>query len=344
FHLHSDDEWSEQRWTEVAALDGLKKRYVPYRPTADDCVAALANVDVPLADASILPTFLVSRAVADAGYKVVLSGDGGDENFAGYDTAFESALRFARLRRRVPLPGARRLLAAAFGLVQRSRVANRGARLLVPSWVRYAGQLENHLRDDDVVPEHADPRINNLIAARKSAPAAAREFRRDVAAAIPSARPDAVERLMYVYYRTYLPSILEKVDRASMANSLEVRVPLLDPDMVDQALRTPLAHKLEARGKYPLKRIAADLFGDAFAFREKRGFSFDWSKLFRDPAVVLRFEEGLRVPGVERYLDGAGVRRLLDENRRGASRGKVLWRAFAFAEWYRNWGCRHEPA
>jgi asparagine synthase (glutamine-hydrolysing) len=150
-----------------------------------------------------------------------------------------------------------------------------------------------------------------------------------------------LERLSYFYCRYVLDNILEKVDLASMASSVEVRVPLLDVEMMELALSIPVRYKVADRGKGPLKAIAARHFGAEFAYRTKQGFGVDVGSLFGDAAVEGYLREGLKQPGIDELLDVASVGRMLDENRAHPVYGKVLWRALMFAEWYRRWGARH---
>jgi len=255
---------------------------------------------------------------------VVLSGDGGDEMFAGYDSAFYPAALFERYRRlgvRVwgRLPFLRFLMDAGYA-EQLARYCQAGSSLTV-----------------------YDPFVNNALSVRKVDAAQARRRRLPDdgldAGGLDDRRTD-LERLATFYCRYVLNTILEKVDLASMASSLEVRVPFLDVEMMELALSIPFEHKLPGHGKYPLKALAARRFDAEFAYRRKQGFVFDTGRLFQDPTVEAHLRAGLD-GGVGEFLDVAAVTALLDENRARPVRGKLLWRALMFAEWYRNWGARH---
>jgi asparagine synthase (glutamine-hydrolysing) len=324
FHMYPRDGSSERKWTANPGFGALHQEHVAYEPSLESCVDALANVDALLFDPGVLPMYLVSRAAAQAGFKVVLSGDGGDEMFAGYDQVFAPAYLFERYRH---------LGVGVWGRFPLLRyLMNAGD----------AEQLARYCREGSCLPVYAT-RINDLLSARKAGAAgAARRLPGDgLVPTGPDDRRSDLERLAYFYCRYVMNVILEKVDVASMANSLEVRVPLLDVEMMTLALSIPFEHKMPRRGKYPLKAIAARHFGAAFAYRSKQGFLLDVDSLFRDRAVEDHLRRNLEADGVEEFLDVRSVAALLAENRTGAAHGRNLWRALMFTEWYRNWGARH---
>ena len=327
-HLHSEDRSSEYRWAMHPAFGPLERVNVLFRPNLEDCLAALAPVDDLLRDASLLPTFVVSRAAVRNGLKVVLSGDGGDENFAGY-SIYHPAWLYEKYTAGVP----GRWLARSPLLGLLCRIAGASSET--------ATLLGRYARDGGYLPRFASVEVNNLLSARKVEPASvphpfAAEAR---AAATDRDAETRLGRLLVLYYRHMLNVILQKVDTASMANSLEVRVPLLDPEMVSLALSLSFEVKARAGGKWPLKAVAAGHFGNRFAFRPKSGFLIDADRLFEDRAVMRYLREGLAQPGLDEFLDVPRVGRMLD----GAHgrQGKRLWRALMFSEWYRNWGRRH---
>jgi asparagine synthase (glutamine-hydrolysing) len=326
FHLDAGGSLSERRWTTNPGFGDLHRVYVPYEATLERCVDALATVDALLFDPGILPMHEVSRAVAAAGFKVVLSGDGGDEMFAGYDSTFHAAHLFERAR--------------PFGV-------RWWGRLPVLRHVLRAGdadELARYARYGSCLDVYGT-RVNNLLSTRKVAhvggpsgphlpgdgllPTDAADDRTDL------------ERLSYFYCRYVLDNILEKVDLASMASSVEVRVPLLDVEMMELALSIPIEHKVAERGKAPLKALAARYFGREFAYRTKQGFGVDVGGLFGAPAVDAYLREGVKQAGIDEFLDVASIERMIDENRGRPAYGKVLWRALMFTEWYRRWGARH---
>ena len=326
FHLDAGGALSERRWTTNAGFGDLHRVYVPYEATLERCLDSLATVDALLFDPGILPMHEVSRAVADAGFKVVLSGDGGDEMFAGYDSTFYAAHLFERAR--------------PFGV-------RWWGRLPFLRYLMHAGdadELARYARSGSCLDVYGT-RVNNLLSTRKVDRVGGTSGRRlDGDGLLPTDAADDrsdLERLSYFYCRYVLDNILEKVDLASMANSVEVRVPLLDVEMMELALSIPIEHKIPRRGKYPLKALAAARFGREFADRDKHGFGVDVAGLFTEPAVESYLREGVKQAGIDEFLDVASIGRMIDENRVRPMYGKVLWRALMFAEWYRRWGARH---
>ncbi len=233
----------------------------------DDLIYKLArHYGEPFADSSAIPTYCVS-AVARASVKMVLSGDGGDELFAGYNT-YPAILGAVS----APRSWFRRLTGGTDDLRSRALAAPTAAALAQHA-VYYA-----HFRDD----------------ARRSL------YRSEVAAAVGAAdrhecfrqiferagAADTLSALQYLDLKTYLPGdILAKVDVASMAHSLEVRVPLLDHHVIELAGRIPPEMKLFApdgslQQKYLLKKYANRVLpGDAFS-RPKHGFGVPIHKWF----------------------------------------------------------------
>ena len=331
FHLYSNDRMSELRWATNSAFTGVDRNDVLYEPDLEDCLEALSGLDVPLYDGSFLPTYLISREASRNGMKVILSGDGGDENFAGYDTIFYPAYLFEKFRS-IGI-GVWGNIMPLYGLFAR----------LTGLGPRYSEGMGRYIRNGSVIPSYAQVTINNLLSTRKVAENTVVDFRvaNSEGFSCVGDKYPRLNQMLYLHYRFYLSLILEKVDFASMANSLEVRVPLLDNEMVDLALTIPFEYKIRARGKYPLKAIAEQIFGGEFAYRRKRGFTFDFDRLFVRADVESRLLENLRIDGVQDFLDVSSVEKLIEVNKRSLYQGKKLWRALMFTEWYRNWGARH---
>lgn len=329
-HLYTQDAWSEYRWANHPAFDPLERVNILCRPSLGDCLAALRGVDDLFRDASILPTYLVSRAARENGLKVVLSGDGADETLAGYDQIFYPAYLYERCR--------------AFGLRGRLRgglLLRLCARALWPQ--RYAAALLELLRAQSYLPHFADVENLNWLTVRKRQPGSVMDFRAERLGEFAGSgeEPADLNRLLYSYCRFFMNVVLEKVDFASMANSVEVRVPFLDEEMLSLTLQIPFAIKIKARGKFPLKAIASRVFGPDFAHRPKSGFSLDFSSLFARPEIAAYFRDAVRRPGLDEFLDVPSIKRLVERDRRGKMDGKRLWRALMFAEWFENWGRRH---
>lgn len=250
----------------------------------------LAACDEPFADASAIPTYLVSR-LARQHVKVVLSGDGGDELFAGYD-------RYVVDRRERPLGllGDLGLGAPLRHLSTALPEGTRGKNFLrhfsMPRMERYIDAIS--LFSNGALGELLEPEV----ASTRPTP---------FEEALSESRGlDPLSRLQALDLRTYLPGdILTKVDRMTMAHSLEARVPLLDHPLVEFACRLPPGLRMRGgQTKFLFRRVLRGRVPDEVLDRPKRGF-----------AVPLRPWFGERLPGFFRErlgngrgLEGIGIR------------------------------------
>ena len=294
-------------------------------------------LDEPFADASILPTYLLSRFTRGT-VTVALGGDGSDELLAGYPTF--SAERFARryivpsaLHERLVLPLADRLpvSTANFSLDFKLKRFLRGA--AAPPDVRHPVWL------GAFTPAEQEPLLASAL------PDPFEEHRRYYANAPTN---DPLERLIYVYAKSYLQDdILVKVDRASMATSLEVRAPFLDVDLVEFLGRVPPDLKLRgSKTKYLLKQAMADVLPPGIATRAKKGFGIPVAAWFknelRDALQDELSTERVRRQGI---FDAGTVQRLISEHLSGRrDNRKPLWTLFVFQLWHRRWVERQPEA
>jgi len=150
---------------------------------------------------------------------------------------------------------------------------------------------------------------------------------------------DAVSRVQYADFKTYLPGdILTKVDRASMANSLEVRVPLLDHTLVEWAAELPSNLKLHGReSKYIFKAALAPYVGKTILYRPKQGFAVPLAAWFRGPLrhrmAEMPCAPALRASGL---FDMATVKTLLDQHQAGErDHSAALWSLSVFEAFLR---------
>lgn len=226
--------------------------------------------DEPFADSSQIPTFLVAR-LARQSVKVALSGDGGDELFAGY-VRYQRALRVWNLRNAVPRPArhlmAKLLHAHADREARVSKLAKVAAELQAQSPAEvYLNRMSRWRRPQAVVPggtEHPTPFTSEGLRLQSD---------------------DVAHSLMYLDLVTYLPEdILAKVDRATMAVGLEARAPLLDYRVIELAFRMPIAYKLRDRQqKWLLRQLLRRYLPDALIDRPKTGFGAPVSVWLRGP-------------------------------------------------------------
>jgi asparagine synthase (glutamine-hydrolysing) len=293
-----------------------------------DLVPRLADVlDEPLADASVVPTHLLSRFAREH-VKVALGGDGGDELFAGYSTL--QAHRLADLYQRVP-SGLRSGLIEP--LVRRLPVSHANMSLDFRA-KRFI------LAADRALPERHHVWLGAGAAGLLSPDAAdghnplavLDEHVRQAAAY------DRLSQVLYLDMKMYLEGdILTKVDRASMACSLEVRVPLLNRQLVDLAAHLPIDLKLRGlTRKYLLRRALAGRLPREIIHRPKKGFSFPvarWLRTELRPLVLdLLSEDRLRRQGL---FDTPQIRRLLNDHFEArADNRKALWTLLVFQLWH----------
>lgn len=297
-------------------------------------------LDEPFGDASLLPTYLLS-AFAREQVTVALGGDGADELMLGYPTFYADL--FASLYTR--LPGAARRGLRALGKQLPVSSKNFSFDFKVNSFLKAAdapmawrhplwlGSVSPG-GDDDVL--HPDLRSRHPV--------------EDVLRFVgdlyhePATRSH-LQRLSYQYCGGYLAEdILHKIDRASMAVSLEARSPFLDRDLVEFIAALPATAKLRppAGGKAILKESMARRLPTAVAQRSKKGFGIPvaaWLKGPLDELVdELLCERRLVAAG---YVDARRVRRLIDEHRRSArNHRKVLWTLLSFELWRETRGIR----
>jgi asparagine synthase (glutamine-hydrolysing) len=278
-----------------------------------------AFFDEPFADSSAIPTYLVSRATRGH-VTVALSGDGGDELFFGYP-------RYFLVTRGRWLLGAPRLVrraAARVAAASSKRRMRRAADILVQDEEDpYARFVSWWGRSDRA----------RFGATACDFPAYVAALER-VAALEPRARPPVLDVV------SYLPEdILTKVDRASMAASLETRCPLLDHRVAEFALTLPLALRMNGRtGKLPLRRLLARRVPRALTDRPKMGFGVPLADWLRGPLRV-RMASYVDGPTLSALgLDPTPARLLWRAFLAGrAHRTDQLWSVFALAAWAESW-------
>jgi asparagine synthase (glutamine-hydrolysing) len=287
----------------------------------------------PFADPAAVPAFRLAE-VARRHVTVVLTGDGGDESFAGYRRYRQLAL--TRPVEVVPpagrRPAARALEALAGGTEGRSalpRAARLAGRLASPPYDRY-GQLFGFFGARDRQRLYGPVLREALVAG---------EPRRHLTAAWHDHRAASGwrERAMAIDVETYLPDdLLVKSDITSMAHGLEVRSPLLDHILVEHCAQLPM--RLKARGRHDkvlLRDIARGWLPDEIVERPKHGFAVPVDAWLRGPLRELP-ELLLEPRALDRGLFVASqVRAVIDEHRAGHDRSLLLWALLALELWHR---------
>ena len=293
-------------------------------------------LDDPIGDFSIFPTFMVSR-LARQHVTVALSGDGGDELFGGYETYL--ADRAANYYSYIPRTIRRSIITPVVnsipprpekkGLVNKSKRFVEGADLPESlSHARWRIFSSEYMRSQLFTPESlqtisrpADTHINQL-------------FDR-------AGNRSRLGRSLYVDVKSYLSdNCLVKVDRMSMANSLESRVPMLDRELVELAFQVPDHLKLKSgRTKILLKKIAAKQMPPECVYRQKEGFSVPIKHWLGTQFKILLNELlDIKLLAQEGIFDTNTVNNLKREHLQGrANHSHVLWTLMIFQAWRKRW-------
>jgi asparagine synthase (glutamine-hydrolysing) len=290
------------------------------------------QLEEPFGDSSILPTYFVSR-LAREHVTVALSGDGGDELFAGYDRY--GANLNSRLADKIPAQAGRLYREFIYPYLPRGLYGR-----------RFSYNATLPLRDryiDGLCFQRVDPADRSIFSPdflaatqRRVSPT---ELFRNYFDRAPATDP--LSRMQYLDLKTYLPGdVLCKVDRMSMASSLEVRSPLLDHVFVEWA--ASLAPKWRMRvgqPKYALKKVAERLgIPSEVLYRPKQGFALPLVHWFRkqlaDELPLLLLDSQAVQRG---YFEPKAVRRILDEHSRGRfDHSGLIWQLLIFELWHRN--------
>jgi asparagine synthase (glutamine-hydrolysing) len=307
----------------------LHTQHFERRVSADDyeLLDTLAGVyDEPFSDSSALPTYRVCE-LARTKVTVALSGDGGDENFAGYRRyrmhAWESALRA-----RLPLALRKPLFGCLGKLYPKADWAPRPLRAKTTLQALARDDVEAYFHTVSTTSVAMRQRLYSRRFKQELQGYTALEVFRAHAKKAPTRHPLLLAQ--YLDLKTWLPGdILTKVDRASMAHSLEVRVPLLDHRLVDWASTLPPALKLKGgTGKYIFKKaLEPDLPHDVL-YRTKMGFSVPLAAWLRGP-LAQRTRDALLGGAVAEcgYFDPAVLDELLREHAAGrADHSATLWK------------------
>jgi asparagine synthase (glutamine-hydrolysing) len=289
------------------------------------------HFDEPFADSSAIPTYMVSK-LAREHVTVALSGDGGDELFAGYTRYVVDRRRstFARLpralRQGLMQPVSRRLPHSAWGRNYLYNVALDPIDRYIDSVSMFTSLNKRSLLTDEF-----RQRLNG-----KENAALARF--RELAASVRTDEP--LDALLYLDSKTYLPGdILTKVDRMTMAVSLEARAPLLDHKLMEFAARLPASMKMRGlETKHIFKRAVRDLVPAEILDRPKQGFGIPLDRWIND-----QLRERTRETLTEQRTRERGivrqdyVQKLLDEHERGRrDHSGALWTLLMLELWHRS--------
>lgn len=320
---------------EAAAMLGTDHHEFVVDPSAVEMLPKLVwHYDEPFADSSAIPTMYLSQFTR-ANVTVALTGDGGDELFAGYDRylAVDLASRIDRIPWFLRAPMTSQIwqrLPASVEQKSRLRQVKRFLAALGQSPERrYANWIS--IFDDARRRGLFSPDFQKTLNGYDSASFVLNAYGR-------CSDPDFVHRTTCVDVETYLPcDILTKVDIASMAFSLECRSPFMDHKVVELAARIPREQKLRGRrGKRILIETFADLLPASIQTRRKMGFGVPLDHWFRGSLRPLLTDTLLQPKSLDRgYFDPVAVRRLVEEHTTGQwDHSARLWLLLVFELWH----------
>lgn len=308
------------------------------RENVADNLARIARFfDEPFSDPSFVPTFFVSQ-LARQRVTVALAGDGGDENFAGYSKYYTDYVE-NRLRNLFPD-------AVRHGLFPRFAQL---AGLINTPMARKAQSLVGTLALD---PDEAFAVTNSFFRRSLWEEVVRDDFRRDTRGYDPAditrnhyrnaGSDDHLSRILYTDIKTYLPGdILVKVDRMSMANSLETRAPLLDYRVVEYAAGIPSALKMRGKEKkHILKETFSRLLTKDILYRKKMGFSVPLAEWLRNEIRTLANSAFYNEEaGLAHFFDMEVVRAVWQRHLQGENHhSQELWSMLNFELWWQAYG------
>ncbi len=301
------------------------------QPDALAIVDKLAwHYDEPFADSSAIPTYYVS-GIARKYVTVALGGDGGDESFAGY-RRYHFDVMENRVRARVPAG----IRSSVFGPLGRCYPALAWAPRIFRAKATFQSlsrnPLEGYFNSISIFRPGEKSKLfqkdfQNQLAGYDSIDVLRHHYDR-------ADTEDPLSRIQYVDIKTYLPDdILTKVDRASMAVSLEVRAPLLDHRLMEMVARMPSSLKLRGReGKYIFKKAMEPTLPHDILYRSKQGFAVPLAHWFRDELKDMAHEAIFGVN--DGILDPKYLEKIWTDHQRGTfDRSAYLWSALMFRKW-----------
>ena len=286
-----------------------------------------STLDQPFADSSIIPTFMLSK-FARQEVVVALGGDGGDEVFGGYDRYLAAPVMQqwnSLLKVAAPLSA---------GLTSAGVINNRKIK-------RILSQVQSHptlaARYLSILSLGQAPELKQLIGHDFHSMAASAEFISHFGLA--GARDD-LSRMIRSDFQWYLPGdLLVKADLATMANSLEVRAPLLDHDVVEWATRLPSEYKIKGREtKHILKDIARSLVPSELIDRPKMGFAIPRADWLRTGLRTMTYDLLTDTTAQGRgWFIPSEVEKILADHKSGQDRDSLIWPMLMLELWARTW-------
>ncbi len=297
--------------------------------TADECFDAFSDIqyhmDEPQSNPSCVPLYFLAK-LASEHVTVVLSGEGADELYAGYEEYNERAL--ARKYRKLPA-----VIRRALASVARALPYFKGHDFIIKN----SGRPEDYFIGQALVfdPDEACSILKERYRSGKSV----KEITAPIYARVKDF--DELSKKQYLDLNLWLPGdILLKADKMSMAASLELRVPFLDKEVLAQASKIPARHKITPENtKYVLRKAANRILPDEWADREKKGFPVPIRFWLRQDKYYNIVKEYFTSDFAKTFFDTHKLLEILDEHKnnddRAHDRGRKIWTVFTFLVWYK---------
>ncbi|WP_288175468.1 asparagine synthase (glutamine-hydrolyzing) [Sporofaciens musculi] len=321
---HEGDKYNEITYAkELSKKIGIENqcKYISREEFKEAIPKVMYHMDEPLADASAVALYFLAQE-ASKKVKVVLSGEGADEIFGGYNIYLEpKALGWSRW---IPLKVREKLASAAERLPRHMKGRNYLIRAARPLSERYIGNAYIFTADERkrlLRRKKEGPKPNELLK---------KEY--DKMRGLPDS--DQMQALDLVYW---LPGdILLKADKMSMAHSLEVRVPFLDKDVFEVARRIP--HSLKTKKyttKYVLRKVADEYLPEQVAKKKKLGFPIPIRNWFKEEDWYQQIKTAFTGETAAKYFRTKRLVRLLEEHRSGREdNSRKIWTVYAFLVWH----------
>ena len=317
---------------EIAELFSTNHKEYRVKADLENTVDLLPRFfDEPFADSSAVPTYHVSRLARQA-VTVALAGDGGDESFGGY-AKYGVELKEDFVRNNVPRPLLKSIQSLSQGW---SHPLPRKAHSLMTSALDDPGRAfyrTNTYIDDTTLENILSDSVKCQCVGYDPAEQTLRHYDKVAGA-------DHVTRMLYTDLKTYLPDdILVKVDRMSMANSLEVRAPFLDYRIVEFAASLPSSFKIKGNcKKIILRNTFCKLLPESILNRPKHGFSVPLDHWFRNDLRSYAEDVLFNQPALAELLSISGVREMWQEHQdKKMNHGTILWSLLMLALWQREY-------
>jgi asparagine synthase (glutamine-hydrolysing) len=332
-----DPAFNESSYAEQVARRYATRHRVEQVDTDDfDLVDRLANLyDEPYADSSAIPTYRVCE-LARKSVTVALSGDGGDENFAGY-RRYRWHTYEERMRKAMPLKLRRPLFGLMGRIYPKADWAPKVLRAKTTLEAIARDSVEGYFHSVSLMSDAMRQKLFNARFRRELGGYSAMEVLRRHAAKAPIA--DGLPLVQYLDLKTYLVGdINTKVDRASMAHSLEVREPLMDHPLVEWLSGLPSDFKLNnGEGKWLLKRSLEPYLPKDILYRRKMGFAVPLASWFRGPLRQTVRDAVLGSALLDSgFFDARYLRHLVDQHQQGLrDYSAPLWSLLMFESFLR---------